>query len=207
MKPFETLHGRAVILLKDNVDTDQIIPGKELMKTTKTGFGDGLFAEWRYAHGRVENPSFVLNQPQAKLATVLITGRNFGCGSSREAAAWAIRDYGFRCVVAMSFSPIFYSNCVKNGLLPTALADRAHSDLITGLEESDGMLTVDLEACTIALPGGRSWPFSLPALHRQMLLGGLDAISYAQTFLPQTEEFRAKDRLRRPWVYLDASRS
>ena len=203
MQPFENLRATAAVLLRDNIDTDQIIPGKELMKTTKTGFGAGLFSEWRYLQDRVENPAFELNQPRYKDAQILVTGRNFGCGSSREAAAWAVRDYGFTCVIARSFSGIFYSNCIKNGVLPISLNVEAHSSLVLALDDDTRPLEVDLRECRIESATGSQWSFSLPAVHRELLMLGLDGIEYAATYQSQIDDFRAADRLRRPWVYLE----
>ncbi len=206
MEPFETHTGRAALLLRDNVDTDQIIPGRELMKTTTTGFGDGLFAEWRYLDGRVDDPAFVLNRHENRGASILVTGRNFGCGSSREAAAWAVRDYGFRAVIAPSFSGIFHANCLKNGVLPVVLDDESHAALVRSLASAARPLTVDLDACRVSDDAGHAWSFRVAKVDRELLRKGMRAIDYALSFRPEIEAFREADRVRRPWVYPDTER-
>jgi len=160
MTPFVRHAGRVAALPRVNVDTDCIIPGSELLKVAKTGFGEGLFAGWRYAKGaggdRTEDPTFVLNREPYRGATILLAGRNFACGSSRETAVWALRDFGFRAVIAPSFGFIFYANCFQNGVLAVELDDSAVEALARQVEESGGHapLTVDLETCRVVAPDG-----------------------------------------------------
>ena len=162
--PFTQITGRAVALLRANVDTDQIIPKQFLKRTTRTGLGEGLFFDWR------RDPDFVLNQDSSRGAVILLAGENFGCGSSREHAVWALGDYGFRCVMAPSFADIFYNNCCKNGILPVCLA----GDVIARCVHA-GTLTVDLENQTVAGAGAPA-TFTIDAFRRQCLLEGLDEI-------------------------------
>ncbi|MGH9520090.1 MAG: 3-isopropylmalate dehydratase small subunit [Terriglobales bacterium] len=164
MTPFTQVTGRAVALLRANVDTDQIIPKQFLKRTTRMGLGEGLFYDWR------RDPEFVLNQPPSREATILLAGENFGCGSSREHAVWALADYGFRCVIAPSFADIFYNNCCKNGVLPVRLAAETIARCIQAVT-----LTVNLETQTVAGDGIQA-NFSLDAFRRQCLLAGLDEI-------------------------------
>jgi len=196
MTPFTTLHSTAVPLLRDNVDTDAIIPSREMKTTGRTGLADGLFAPWRYTDvaARVPDLAFPLNQPQAHGAAIMLGGANFGCGSSREHAVWALAEYGIRCVIAESFAPIFRANCIRNGVLPVTL-DRA-------VVESLGWqaLDVDLAAQTVRC-GDQIHTFAIEDEPRQMLLEGLDAIALTLKSLPEIDAWTAADRTRRPWVY------
>ena len=170
MLPFRTHTGRAAVLPRANVDTDQIIPKQFLKRIERSGFGQFLFHDWR------KQPGFELNRPGAAGATILVTGENFGCGSSREHAPWALGDYGFRVIIAPSFADIFFGNCCQNGLLPVVLsADEVERLLGLG---ADGPLdlTVDLEHCTVAGPQGFLATFTMDAYRRGMLLDGLDEI-------------------------------
>ncbi len=196
MTPFTTLTSTAVPLLRDNVDTDAIIPSREMKSTGRTGLADGLFAPWRYldAVARTPDPAFPLNQPQAKGAQILLGGANFGCGSSREHAVWALVEYGIRCVIAESFAPIFRGNCIRNGILPITL-DRAVVDSL-GWQTLD----VDLTAQTVTVDG-KSHAFTIEEEPRQMLLEGLDAIALTLKSLPEIDAWTAADRARRPWIY------
>ncbi len=196
MTPFTTLTSTAVPLLRDNVDTDAIIPSREMKSTGRTGLADGLFAPWRYtdAVARTPDPAFPLNQPQAKDAQVLLGGANFGCGSSREHAVWALAEYGIRCIIATSFAPIFRGNCIRNGILPVTLDRAVIEDL--GWQ----MLDVDLTAQTVTADG-KSHAFALAEEPRQMLLEGLDAIALTLKSLPEIDAWTAADRARRPWIY------
>ena len=204
---FRVHTGIAAPLLRPNVDTDCIIPGSELLKVSKTGFGEGLFAGWRYAAGaggdRTENPDFVLNREPYRRATILVSGRNFACGSSREMAVWALRDYGFRCVIAPSFGFIFYASCFKNGLLAVELPDADVEALARQVEESNGeaTVTVDLERCVVAAPDKRELAFSVAENFRIALLEGRDFIDSTLAFEAEIAAFEARDRERRPWVY------
>lgn len=200
MTPFTTLHSTALPLLRDNVDTDAIIPSREMKTTGRTGLADGLFAPWRYTDvtARVPDPAFALNQPQAKTAQVLLGGANFGCGSSREHAVWALAEYGFRCVIATSFAPIFRANCIRNGLLPITL-DRA---VVEGFGWQ--VLDIDLAEQTVSA-GATTHSFAIEDEPRQMLLEGLDAIALTLKSLPEIDAWTAADRARRPWVYTGSS--
>ncbi|NPT55080.1 3-isopropylmalate dehydratase small subunit [Paraburkholderia elongata] len=206
MQPFEAMRARAALLLMDDVGADNIISVSGLMKTSKTGFADAMFASWRYLPDGTENPEFSLNHARYKNAQILIAGRNFGYGSSREAAVWALRDYGFRCLIARSFGPIFYGNCIKNGLLPIALDDQSHAALVDQLNRSENVLNVSLENFEISTDSGATFSFRLPKVHQRLLLEGMEAIDYVNTFLDQIHAYRAVDRIRRPWVYLNTNK-
>lgn len=196
MKPFTRLAGVAAPLLRDNVDTDTIIPSREMKSTGKTGLADGLFAPWRYrdAVARVPDPDFVLNRPEFAHAPILLAGANFGCGSSREHAVWALAEWGIRCVIAESFAPIFRNNCIRNGLLPVVLDGSA----IAGLAGRE--ITVDLADQTA---GGHR--FAIDAEARAMLLEGLDAIDLTLKHREAIAAWQTNDRNARPWVYLEKS--
>jgi 3-isopropylmalate/(R)-2-methylmalate dehydratase small subunit len=203
--PFTRLTAVAAPLLRDNVDTDAIIPSREMTTVGKTGLADGLFANWRYRDPATldPDPAFVLNDPLFAHAQILLTGENFGCGSSREHAAWALAEYGFRAVVAISFNPIFRANCVSNGIVPVPL-DRAVILAIAGSlvdGPPDCPLTIDLERCSVTNAAG-SWSFAIDDEARAMLLTGMDAID--RTLMSETpiHSRRIADRRDRPWVYL-----
>lgn len=191
-EPLRLLTAVAVPLLEDNIDTDIIIPSREMKTTGKTGLAVGLFANRRYsdAVARVENGDFVLNRPEFRGARILLAGANFGCGSSREHAAWALMDYGFRAVVAPSFNPIFFGNCVRNGIAPVVL----EAGMIAALENP---VTVDMEAMTV-----NGHAFALPEEARAMLLEGLDPIALTLKHAPAILAWRKTDRVRRPWAWL-----
>jgi 3-isopropylmalate/(R)-2-methylmalate dehydratase small subunit len=177
MQPFIKHTGLVAPIDRANVDTDQIIPKQFLKRIERTGFGQFLFFDWRFRDDGSDNPEFELNQPQYRGASVLLARRNFGSGSSREHAPWALADYGFRVVIAPSFADIFYNNCFKNGMLPIALADAAVDDLFKRCGKHPGYkLTADLEACRLADDFGLSLPFEVEAFRRHCLLNGLDDI-------------------------------
>ncbi len=171
MEPITTFRGKTVALPVANIDTDQIIPAVYLKATEKKGLGKALFATWR------QDPAFALNQPGAKGASVLVAGDNFGCGSSREHAPWALADYGFRAIVSTSFADIFRNNCLKNGLLPVIVEAGFHRE---ALEAAAGNveMTVDLPAQTIALPSGRKEVFPIDAFSKRCLVQGVDELGY-----------------------------
>ncbi len=173
--PIRSIRSRTVVLAADDVDTDQIIPARFLTTTRRDGFGDALFADWRFDGDGRPRPGFALNEPASRGAAVLVAGRNFGCGSSREHAAWALRDYGFRAVVAASFADIFRNNALKNGLLPVAVEGPALAWLTAhpGVE-----VTIDLEATTLAAPGLPAVPFPVESFARYRLLNGIDELGY-----------------------------
>jgi 3-isopropylmalate/(R)-2-methylmalate dehydratase small subunit len=197
MTPFTTLTSRGIPLIRDNVDTDAIIPSREMKSVGKSGLADGLFAGWRYAvaDSRVPNPDFVLNDSRYAGAQILLSGANFGCGSSREHAAWALAEYGFRAVIAPSFNPIFRGNCVRNGIVPIELDAAAFA-------ADPGPITIDLPAQSVTTASGERHGFAIDDEAKAMLIGGLDAIDLTLTRRDEIEAFRATDRTHRPWAYL-----
>ena len=194
MKPFTTLTSIVAPLPRDNVDTDAIIPSREMKSTGKTGLADGLFAPWRYIDpaARTPNPNFVLNQPEYLEAQILASGANFGCGSSREHAVWALAEYGISCVIAESFAPIFYNNCIRNGIAPIALP-RTVIDTLGG-----GAATVDLAAQTV-----NGQVFDIEAEAKKMLFEGLDAVDLTLKHRDAITAWQDGDRAARPWIYLE----
>ncbi len=178
MEPFRRHTGRVAALPRANVDTDQIIPKQFLKRIERTGFGVALFHDWRYRADGTADPAFELNRPEAAGASVLLTGANFGCGSSREHAPWALGEYGFRAIVAPSFADIFYGNCCQNGLLPVALAEVDVAELFRrAAAASDGYeVTVDLERTEVRDAAGFRAAFAIAPYRRAMLLDGLDEI-------------------------------
>ena len=178
MKPFVKERGIVGCLDRANVDTDQIIPKQFLKRIERTGFGQFLFFDWRFKDDGSDNPDFELNQPEAKGASILLARRNFGCGSSREHAVWALEDYGLRVVLAPSFADIFFSNCFKNGVLPIQLSEAQIDDLFARAKQhSPYELCVDLENCTITDTFGLSITFEVQEFRRHCLLHGLDDIA------------------------------
>ena len=177
MQPFVSHTGRVAALRRADVDTDQIIPKQFLKRIERTGFGAFLFHDWRYRSDGTANPEFELNRAEAQGATVLLTGANFGCGSSREHAPWALADFGFRTIIAPSFADIFYANCCQNGLLPVVLPEAAVSELFQRCAATRGYeVTVDLEARAVSDAGGLRVSFEVEEYRREMLLRGLDEI-------------------------------
>ncbi|MEY8242803.1 MAG: 3-isopropylmalate dehydratase small subunit [Gammaproteobacteria bacterium] len=206
MEPFEHHTGIAAPLMQINIDTDAIIPSREMKSVSKKGLEDGLFAEWRYLSltTRKENPEFVLNQDPYRSASLLLTGENFGCGSSREHAAWALYQWGIRVIVAPSFGSIFYNNCIQNGILPVVLGPEKIKELQTFVELNPAVnqLTVDLRATIISAGSNICYPFSIEPSDQQNLLQGLDAIGSTLKMMSSIEAFEENDIHRRPWVYL-----
>lgn len=199
MTPFPaTLSSLAAPLMADNVDTDTIIPSREMRSTGRDGLADGLFAPWRYldADMRTENPEFILNQPEFRDSTVLLGGANFGCGSSREHAVWALAEYGIQAIVAVSFAPIFRANCLRNGILPIALP-RDVVEQCVGQE-----VTINLAQQSLVC-GAQTHSFEIDAEAKQMMLDGLDAIDLTLTQLDAIDGWTKADRTARPWVYLE----
>ena len=178
MEPFVKLTGVAAPLDRVNVDTDQIIPKQFLKRIERTGFGQFLFFDWRYeADGKMPNPEFELNAPELRGAAILVAGKNFGCGSSREHAPWALLDYGFRAVIAPSYADIFYNNCFQNGILPVVLPEEQVTELMARLQAEPGAeVTVDLQTCRVLGPGGFAASFDVDPFRRECLLKGLDNI-------------------------------
>jgi 3-isopropylmalate/(R)-2-methylmalate dehydratase small subunit len=177
MKPFRIHTGRVALLDRANVDTDQIIPKQFLKRIERTGFGEFLFNDWRFLPDGTPDPSFSLNDPRYNGASILVTGKNFGCGSSREHAPWALADYGFRAIVAPSFADIFANNCLKNGLLTVVLTEEEILELGRRTREIEGYrATVDLEECRVTDHEGFSASFAVDEFQRHCLLNGLDDI-------------------------------
>ena len=177
MVPFRKHTGRVALLDRADVDTDQIIPKQFLKRIERTGFGEFLFHDWRYLADGEPNPAFSLNHPRYRGASILVTGKNFGCGSSREHAPWALADFGFRAIIAPSFADIFANNCLKNGLLPVVLSEMQVAELGQRAQENeDYQVTVNLEECAVTDSHGFSSAFSIDEFQRQCLLEGLDDI-------------------------------
>jgi 3-isopropylmalate/(R)-2-methylmalate dehydratase small subunit len=211
MEKFETLTGIVMPLDRPNVDTDAIIPKQFLKSIKRSGFGPNLFDDWRYLDQgepgmdnsvRPVNPDFVLNQPRYQGAQVLVARENFGCGSSREHAPWALLDYGFRVIIAPSFADIFYNNCFKNGILPIVLNAEQVDQLFKQVEAEDGyQLTVDLAAQTITTPAGKIISFEIDEFRKHRLLNGLDDIGLT---LQHVDDIRAYEKQRQqeaPWLF------
>ncbi|HET8760614.1 MAG TPA: 3-isopropylmalate dehydratase small subunit [Nitrospiria bacterium] len=177
MEPFRTLDGVVTVLDLPNVDTDQIIPKQFLKRIERTGFGQFLFYDWRFIDGKQPNPEFEMNADRYKGASILVTRANFGCGSSREHAPWALLDYGFRCVIAPSFADIFYNNCFKNGILPVRLSEEQVETIFQRVRATPGYrLRVDLEQQAITSNDGITFAFEVEEFRRYCLLNGLDDI-------------------------------
>lgn len=203
-----TIHtGVAAALLRSNVDTDAIIPSREMKTVAKTGLSAGLFAGWRYldAATRTPDPAFVLNRPEQRDSSILLSGLNFGCGSSREHAVWALQEYGIRAIIAPSFGAIFAGNCVRNGILPVVLGEAQIAELAkrVACDPQQQRLGVDLQQCVVLDPAGNRYPFQLAASQREMLLKGLDPIALTLESSAQIEAFQGRDRVSRPWIYLE----
>jgi 3-isopropylmalate/(R)-2-methylmalate dehydratase small subunit len=197
MTPFTTLTSIAMPLIRDNIDTDTIIPSREIRSTGKTGLADGLFVPWRYTDAMARTPDldFVLNDQRYADAQILLAGKNVGCGSSREHAVWALAEYGFRCIIAESFAPIFEGNCIRNGILPITCG-RPVDPLFHGQ-----IMTIDLPEQHMSIPG-RFRPFHIDEESKAMLLNGLDAIDLTLQHASHISGWQAQDRKARPWVYL-----
>jgi 3-isopropylmalate/(R)-2-methylmalate dehydratase small subunit len=175
MERFTAFESKTVLLPVDNIDTDQIIPARFLKTITKDGLGDQLFNDWRYDANGAPKPEFVLNRPESKNAKILVAGDNFGCGSSREHAPWALTQYGFRAVISTSFADIFKGNAVKNGLLPVVVPPDVHKWL---LDNPDAVLRIDLAPQTLSLPGGRTIEFPVDSFAKHCMLEGVDELGY-----------------------------
>lgn len=211
MKPFETFTGIVAPFDRPNIDTDAIIPKQYLKSIRRSGFGPNLFDDWRYLdpgnpgddHSRRRpNPEFILNQPRYRDASVLLARDNFGCGSSREHAVWALMDYGFRAVIAPSFADIFYSNCFKNGLLPISLDGAVIDELFRRTFATEGYrLTVDLERQQVAEPDGDVFAFAIDAGHRERLLRGLDDIGVTLEYAEDIRAYESRRRREAPWLF------
>ncbi|HZV99552.1 MAG TPA: 3-isopropylmalate dehydratase small subunit [Methylophilaceae bacterium] len=211
MQAFTQLIGLAVPLDRANVDTDAIIPKQFLKSIKRSGFGPNAFDEWRYLdHGepgmdnstRKLNPNFVLNQPRYQGASVLLARENFGCGSSREHAPWALLDYGFRAIIAPSFADIFFNNCFKNGILPIVLDAETVDGLFNAVEAQPGYkLVIDLQQQTVNTPDGRSISFEVDTFRKHCLLNGLDDIGLTLQKLDEIKAFEVKHKAAQPWLF------
>lgn len=211
MQKFETFHGLVVPLDRANVDTDAIIPKQFLKSIARTGFGPNLFDEWRYLDrgepgrenaGRPLNPDFVLNLPRYQGGQILLARENFGCGSSREHAPWALLDYGFKTIIAPSFADIFYNNCFKNGLLPIVLASDQVARLFDETIANSGYrLEIDLDAQQVRLPNGDAYAFEVDAFRKYCLLNGLDDIGLTLQHTDAIRAFEAQRRQTMPWLF------
>ncbi|MBC7521689.1 MAG: 3-isopropylmalate dehydratase small subunit [Sandarakinorhabdus sp.] len=200
--PFTTLVSVSAPMIEDNIDTDIIIPSREMKSTGKTGLAGGLFAGRRYLQGgRLPNPAFILNQPAYAGATILLSGDNFGCGSSREHAVWALAEYGIRAVIAPSFSPIFAGNAARGGVLPLVLP----REKIATLAAATGPVSIDLAAQTVSATGA-AFEFAIDPEAKAMLIGGLDAIDLTLLSADRIAAWQARNRIDRPWVYLETFR-
>ena len=210
MQPFTGLTALVVPLDRANVDTDAIIPKQFMKSIRRTGFGDNLFDEWRYLdHGepgmdnskRPLNPDFVLNQPRYQGASILLTRKNFGCGSSREHAPWALQQYGFRAIIAPSFADIFFNNCFKNGLLPITLPEHEVARLFDEVAAFVGYeLTVDLERQVVVKPDGTELPFDVQPFRKYCLLNGFDDIGLTLRHADKIKAFEAQRLAKQPWL-------
>ena len=211
MNPFNLLHGLVAPLDRANVDTDAIIPKQFLKSIKRSGFGPNAFDEWRYldrgepgmdCSKRPINPDFVLNQPRYQGASVLLARENFGCGSSREHAPWALEDYGFRAIIAPSYADIFFNNCFKNGILPIVLAAEVVDRLFRETKAQAGYrLTIDLAAQTVVTPSGEVIPFEVDGERKHRLLNGLDDIALTLQHTDQIKAYEARRKAEAPWLF------
>ena len=190
MKPFVKHTGKVAVLNRSNVDTDQIIPKQFLTKIEKTGFGKHLFYDWRYQSDGTENPDFELNLPQYRDASILIAGDNFGCGSSREHAPWALTGFGFKAILATSFADIFYNNALKNGLLPVVIDEDTHRKLLDARTQDVSLeITIDLDNQSVSLPDGTQVSFPVDSFARTCLMKGTDQLGYLLSFDAEITRF------------------
>lgn len=202
MEPLTVHEGVAALLDRTNVDTDQIIPKQFLKKVDRAGYGAHLFHDWRFLENGDENPDFELNNPAFKGASILVTGDNFGCGSSREHAPWAILDYGFYVLISTSYADIFYSNCYKNGILPIVVTAEQLSQLMTEIRENEGVrFKVNLEALTLSTPAGITIRFSVDDFRRDCLLKGLDDVAWTLQHEDAISEFEEKQKAAASWLW------
>lgn len=206
MDKFIVHQGIAAPILHINIDTDTIIPSSEMKRVSKRGLGAGLFAAWRYTRpgSRDPNPEFILNQAQFADTSIILARHNFGCGSSREHAVWALKEYGIRAIIAPSFSGIFFNNCIRNGILPVILPDDIINSLVGSVvgDPQQNQLRIDLPAQSISTADAQQFHFVLHEAHKMMLLNGLDTIALTETLTGEITRFERQDRRRRPWIYL-----
>ena len=200
MNPFTRLDARAAPLPLANIDTDQIIPKQFLKTVERAGLGKGLFFDFRFDEQGNEKPDFVLNRPEYKGAGILVAGDNFGCGSSREHAPWALMDFGVRCVISTSFADIFYNNCFQNGLLPVVLQAPEVQALMEEAKGGNHVMTVDLEAQTVTAPSGQTFRFEIDPVRKHKMLNGLDAIAETLQEAKAIDTYEMRKALAQPWL-------
>lgn len=202
MEPFTTLTGLVIPLDRTNVNTDEITPARFLKTIKRTGFANVLFANWRFINDGPPNPDFVLNQSRYQGGSILLTGDNFGCGSSREHAPWAIRDYGFRCLIAPSFADIFYSNCFNNSILPITFDEATVEQLFKEVEATEGYtLSVDLTAQTVTTSGQRVLHFDIDPFKKESLLKGLDNVGWTLSHSDEIVAYENRRKQEAPWLF------
>jgi 3-isopropylmalate/(R)-2-methylmalate dehydratase small subunit len=203
MDAFTVLEGVAAPLMRTNINTDIIIRIERLRDFDRDELAPYAFESWRYLPDGKEDPAFVLNKPQYREARILVAGDNFACGSSREAAVWALKAFGIRCVIAPSFGTIFFSNCFQNGVLPVILPQAVVEAIAAEVEgtQGKGRVKIDLHRCVVTSPSGKEASFTIDAMLREAMLQGLDQVELTRTREPQIAAFQAKDRDRHPWLY------
>ena len=206
MEPFKTFRGVGAPLLRENIDTDAIIPSREMQKVSKSGLSGGLFAGWRYkdSMSREINPEFVLNKTDYQNTQIILAGKNFGCGSSREHAVWALKEFGIKAVIAPSFGRIFLGNCIRNCILPISLREEQLKELISATESDPQkyLIQVDLLSQCIEVIGLIKFNFEFDQASKEILLEGLDSISLTERSSREIMDFEKRDRENRPWIYL-----
>jgi 3-isopropylmalate dehydratase/3-isopropylmalate/(R)-2-methylmalate dehydratase small subunit len=200
MQAFTRLDAKVAPLPEANIDTDQIIPAQFLKTVEREGLGRGLFFAMRFDNEGRERPEFVLNRPEYKGAGVLVAGDNFGCGSSREHAPWALMDFGIRCVISTSFADIFYNNCFQNGLLPVVLTAEEVQALMEEAKGGNHVASIDLEAQTVVSPSGRTFSFQIDPQRKDKMLKGLDAIGETLRAAPDIDVYEMRQALAQPWL-------
>ncbi len=202
MEPFTTLTGMVLPLDRTNVNTDEITPARFLKTIKRTGFAGALFANWRFSNDETLEPDFVLNQPRYQGVSILLAGDNFGCGSSREHAPWALHDYGFRCLIAPSFADIFYNNCFNNSILPVTLDEATVQELMAEVEAHDGYtLHVNLAAQTVTTPSQRVLHFEIDKFRKEALLNGLDNIGWTLSHNDEIAAYENRRKQENPWLF------
>ena len=202
MEPYNNHTSIAALMNRSNVDTDQIIPKQFLKKVERSGFGAHLFHDWRFNDDGSDNPDFELNKPAFKSARILVTGDNFGCGSSREHAPWAIADYGFNTIISSSYADIFYNNCFKNGILPIRATKEQLQLIANEINSHEGCsLTINLEAHTVSTPLGNNFAFEIDPFRKENLLHGLDDIGLTLEQIDKIDEYEQKHRRLYPWLW------
>jgi len=189
MQPIKVIRSRTAVMPLENIDTDQIIPARFLRATTRDGFGKNLFADWRYDANGAPRPDFLLNQPQAQGCSILVAGRNFGCGSSREHAPWALTDYGFQAVISTEFADIFRNNSLKNGLVPVLVDETTSRWLLTN---PGAEVIIDLDTTTLALPNGTRVQFPLEPFARYCLMNGVDELGFLLSKAPEIDAYERR---------------